>query len=75
MVSASMLSPQWRRLPELSVLSLGVEVLFGQWFAKADFLNLKNSIMKSITARFQADGIRFRNVRRILSIEGDGEDE
>jgi small-conductance mechanosensitive channel len=48
----------------------GVEVLFGLWFAKTDFLNLKNSIMKSITSRFQADGIRFGSVRRILSIEG-----
>jgi small-conductance mechanosensitive channel len=48
----------------------GVEVLFGLWFAKTDFLNLKNSIMKSITSRFQADGIRFGTARRILSIEG-----
>jgi small-conductance mechanosensitive channel len=51
----------------------GVEVLFGLWFTKADFLNLKNSIMKSVTSRFQAEGIRFSSARRILSIEGEGE--
>ncbi|MCX7039747.1 MAG: mechanosensitive ion channel, partial [Spirochaetes bacterium] len=51
----------------------GVEVLFGLWFTKADFLNLKNSIMKGVTSRFQAEGIRFSSARRILSIEGEGE--
>jgi small-conductance mechanosensitive channel len=51
----------------------GVELLFGLWFTKADFLNLKNSIMKSVTSRFQAEGIRFSSARRILSIEGEGE--
>jgi small-conductance mechanosensitive channel len=53
----------------------GVELLFGLWFTKADFLNLKNSIMKSVTSRFQAEGIRFSSARRILSIEGEGEGE
>jgi small-conductance mechanosensitive channel len=51
----------------------GVEVLFGLWFTKADFLNLKNSIMKGVTSRFQAEGIRFSSARRVLSIEGEGE--
>jgi small-conductance mechanosensitive channel len=51
----------------------GVEVLLGLWFTKADFLNLKNSIMKSVTARFQAEGIRFSSARRVLSIEDEGE--
>jgi hypothetical protein len=46
-------------------------VLFGLWFTKTDFLNLKNSIMKSIASRFQAEGIRFASARRILSIEGE----
>jgi small-conductance mechanosensitive channel len=50
----------------------GVEVLLGLWFTKADFLNLKNSIMKSVTARFQAEGIRFSSARRVLSIEDEG---
>jgi small-conductance mechanosensitive channel len=50
----------------------GVDVLFGLWFTKTDFLNLKNSIMKSIASRFQAEGIRFASARRILSIEGGG---
>jgi small-conductance mechanosensitive channel len=52
----------------------GIDVLFGLWFAKADFLSLKNSIMKTVTSRFQAEGIRFASARRVLSIEqGDGD--
>jgi len=51
----------------------GVEVLFGLWFTKTDFLNLKNSIMKSVTSRFQTEGIRFSSARRVLSIEGEGD--
>lgn len=47
----------------------GIDVLFGLWFAKADFLNLKNSIMKEIASRFQDEGIRFASARRVLSIE------
>jgi small-conductance mechanosensitive channel len=47
----------------------GVDVLFGLWFAKADFLNLKNSIMTTVAARFQREGIRFSSARRLLSIE------
>jgi small-conductance mechanosensitive channel len=35
----------------------GVELLFGPWFAKADFMNLKNSIMSDILSRFRAEGI------------------
>ena len=42
----------------------GIEVLFGLWFAKTDFLDLKNSIMKDITARFAAEGIWFASPNR-----------
>jgi small-conductance mechanosensitive channel len=35
----------------------GVEVLLGLWFAKDDFLDLKNSIMNEILVRFRAEGI------------------
>jgi small-conductance mechanosensitive channel len=35
----------------------GVELLFGLWFSKADFMNLKNSIMQDIRKRFRAEGI------------------
>jgi small-conductance mechanosensitive channel len=52
----------------------GVDVLFGLWFAKADFLSLKNSIMKTVAARFREEGIRFAGVRRLVSIEGGGKD-
>ncbi len=44
----------------------GIEVLFALWFAKADFLNLKNSIMKEITERFRAEGIEIPFPHRVL---------
>jgi len=47
----------------------GIEVLLGVWFAKDDFLSTKNSIMKDVTTRFQAEGIRFAHPRRILRTE------
>ncbi|MGO9307433.1 MAG: mechanosensitive ion channel family protein [Spirochaetia bacterium] len=46
----------------------GIEVLLGLWFAKTDFMDLKNSIMKDISARFAAEGIRFAHPRR--TVEG-----
>jgi small-conductance mechanosensitive channel len=46
----------------------GVELLLGLWFAKTDFVDLKNSIMKSISARFAAEGIRFAHQRRMVTI-------
>ncbi|HET6451169.1 MAG TPA: mechanosensitive ion channel family protein [Spirochaetia bacterium] len=42
----------------------GVEVLFGLWFSKSDFVELKNSIMKEIAQRFAAGRIRFAHPRR-----------
>ncbi len=44
----------------------GIEVLFGLWFSKTDFLDLKNSIMKDITRRFRAERIRFAHPRRTV---------
>ena len=44
----------------------GIEVLFALWFAKADFLNLKNSIMKDITSRFRAEGIEMPFPHRVI---------
>lgn len=35
----------------------GVELLFGLWFSKADFIDLKNSIMRDIHRAFAAEGI------------------
>ncbi len=46
----------------------GIEVLFGLWFTKTDFLDLRNSIMKDITARFAAEGIRFGTPNRLVTI-------
>lgn len=34
-----------------------LELMLGVWFAKPDFLNLKNSIMREIKERFDAEGI------------------
>ena len=45
----------------------GIEVLLGLWFAKTDFVDLKNSIMKDISRRFAAEGIRFAHPRRTVS--------
>jgi small-conductance mechanosensitive channel len=49
----------------------GVEMLLGLWFAKTDFLYLKNSIMGEISTRFMADGIRFAHPRRRVSQASD----
>jgi small-conductance mechanosensitive channel len=46
----------------------GVEVLFGLWFTKADFLDLRNSIMKDISARFAAEGVRFGTPNRQVTV-------
>ena len=35
----------------------GIDLLFGLWFSKTDFLDLKNSIMHEILVRFRAEGI------------------
>ncbi len=34
-----------------------LELMLGVWFSKTDFLNLKNSIMREIKERFDAEGI------------------
>jgi small-conductance mechanosensitive channel len=44
----------------------GIELQFGLWFAKTDFMPLKNSIMQDITVRFAAEGIRFAHPRRTV---------
>ncbi len=46
----------------------GIEVLFGLWFTQADFLQLKNSIMKDITTRFAAEEIHFASPNRIIRV-------
>ncbi|MGA2478302.1 MAG: mechanosensitive ion channel family protein [Spirochaetia bacterium] len=48
----------------------GVEMLLGLWFAKSDFVDLKNSIMTDISVRFAAEGIRFAHPARMVSIVG-----
>jgi small-conductance mechanosensitive channel len=52
----------------------GIEIMLGLWFAKADFIDLKNSIMKDISARFAAEGIRFAHPRRTVRVSGPAED-
>jgi small-conductance mechanosensitive channel len=44
----------------------GLEFLFGVWFAKADFLLLRNTIMEDIKNAFQAAGIQIPFPRRTL---------
>jgi len=46
----------------------GIEVLFGLWFSKNDFVELKNSIMKDITRRFAEERIRFAHPRRTVRV-------
>ena len=46
----------------------GIEVMLGLWFAKTDFVALKNSIMQEISGRFSAEGIRFAHPRRSVRI-------
>jgi small-conductance mechanosensitive channel len=52
----------------------GVELLFGLWFSKADFMNLKNSIMQDIRTRFAAEGIAIPYPTRTLKF-ADAEQE
>jgi small-conductance mechanosensitive channel len=51
----------------------GIEVFLGLWFAKTDFADLKNSIMKDISARFAATGIRFARPARVVTMAGDAD--
>jgi small-conductance mechanosensitive channel len=51
----------------------GIEVMLGLWFAKADFVALKNSIMKEISGRFGEEGIRFAHPRRSVQVSNIGE--
>lgn len=48
----------------------GLEFLFGVWFYKTDFLDLKNSIMQQIKERFESEGIRFSFPHRTLETAG-----
>lgn len=43
-----------------------LEFLFGVWFAKADFLKLRNSIQREIKERFDAEGIEIPFPHRTL---------
>jgi len=50
----------------------GIEVQFGLWFAKTDFVNLKNSIMKDIVSQFDAEKIRFAHPNRLVRMVESG---
>ena len=50
----------------LLLLLFWLEFLFGVWFAKADFLTLKNEIMQEIKERFDAEGIEIPFPHRTL---------
>jgi small-conductance mechanosensitive channel len=51
----------------------GVELLFGLWFSKADFMNLKNSIMQDIMRRFRAERISIPYPTRTLEFTDPGQ--
>jgi small-conductance mechanosensitive channel len=51
----------------------GVELLFGLWFSKADFMSLKNSIMQDIMKRFRAEGIQIPYPTRTLEFVDPGQ--
>jgi small-conductance mechanosensitive channel len=64
--------------PEPAIMTVefkesGIEMLLGLWFAKSDFVDLKNSIMTDISTRFAAAGIRFAHPNRLVSIVGSQE--
>jgi small-conductance mechanosensitive channel len=46
----------------------GVEILLGLWFAGSDYMDLKNSIMKEVTARFPEEGISFALPSRVVRV-------
>ncbi len=46
----------------------GIEVLLGLWFSQSDFPDLKNSIMKDLTTRFEAEGIAFAAPNRVIRV-------
>jgi small-conductance mechanosensitive channel len=50
----------------------GVELLFGPWFSKTDFVDLKNSIMRDIRVRFDAEGIQIPYPTRTLRFADPG---
>ncbi len=53
----------------------GVELLFGLWFVKDDFIALKNSIMSDIVRRFEGEGIEIPYPHRTLRLlDGDPRD-
>ncbi|HEY9593354.1 MAG TPA: mechanosensitive ion channel family protein [Spirochaetia bacterium] len=53
----------------------GVEVLVGLWYAKDDFTELKNSIMKEITSRFAAHRIHFARAARAITVRNAEKDD
>jgi small-conductance mechanosensitive channel len=50
----------------------GIDMLFGVWFSRSDFLELKNSIMNDVLARFRAEGIRMAYPHRTIVVEQRG---
>jgi len=44
----------------------GIEILFGVWFAKADFIVLRQTIMRELKERFDAEGIEIALPHRVL---------
>ena len=52
----------------------GVQILFGVWFVKTDFLKVKGEVYSAIVRRFAEEGIRFAVPQRRLSSAAEGDD-
>jgi small-conductance mechanosensitive channel len=55
-------------------LEYGVQILFGVWFVKTDFLKVKGEVYSAILTRFAEEGIRFAVPERRLSSGTEGDD-
>jgi small-conductance mechanosensitive channel len=51
----------------------GVELLFGPWFSKTDFMDLKNSIVRDVLERFRAEGIEIPYPQRSVQLVDPGQ--
>jgi small-conductance mechanosensitive channel len=49
----------------------GIDVLYGLWFSKDDYMNLRNSIMIDITTRFKEEDIEIPAVKTAISFSRD----
>ncbi len=49
----------------------GIDVLYGLWFSKDDYMSLRNSIMIDITTRFREEGIEIPSIQTAVRLTPD----